>query len=311
MNETSTSITNRHKKKRPITYNRYGYLFLIPFFVIYIIFSLVPLLSTFVNSLYENYMSGLNQVGPTFVGLDNFKTLLTEGNLLKYAWNTIIIWLIGFIPQITISLLLASWFADMRLRLRAKGFFKTVIYMPNIIMASAFSMLFFTLFSDNGPINNILMSSGTIDEPFRFLSSIIGTRGLISLMHFLMWFGNTTILLMAGIMGIDPGLFEAGQVDGASPTQLFKHITMPLLKPIFIYVFITSMIGGIQMFDVPQILTNGSGNPNRTSMTLIMYLNRHLFSKNFGMAGALSVILFIISAVLSLLVYKVITRKDD
>ncbi|NLJ89831.1 MAG: sugar ABC transporter permease [Clostridiales bacterium] len=311
MNETSTSITNRHKKKRPITYNRYGYLFLIPFFVIYIIFSLVPLLSTFVNSLYENYMSGLNQVGPTFVGLDNFKTLLTEGNLLKYAGNTIIIWLIGFIPQITISLLLASWFADMRLRLRAKGFFKTVIYMPNIIMASAFSMLFFTLFSDNGPINNILMSSGTIDEPFRFLSSIIGTRGLISLMHFLMWFGNTTILLMAGIMGIDPGLFEAGQVDGASPTQLFKHITMPLLKPIFIYVFITSMIGGIQMFDVPQILTNGSGNPNRTSMTLIMYLNRHLFSKNFGMAGALSVILFIISAVLSLLVYKVITRKDD
>ena len=70
------------------------------------------------------------------------------------------------------------------------------------------------------------------------------------------------------------------------------------------------MIGGIQMFDVPQILTNGSGNPNRTSMTLIMYLNKHLFSKNFGMAGALSVILFIISAILSLFVYKIVTRKD-
>lgn len=311
MSITSTSKTNKRRKVKPITYNRYGYIFLIPFFVIYIIFSLIPLISTFVNSLFENYMSGLNQIGPTFIGLDNFKTLLTEGNLLKYTGNTILIWLIGVIPQIAIALLLASWFTDIRLKLRAQGFFKTIIYMPNIIMASAFSMLFFTLFSDMGPVNNILISMGILEEPFRFLSSIAGTRGLIALMNFMIWFGNTTILLMAGMMGIDPGLFEAGQVDGASPTQLFKHITMPLLKPIFIYVLITSMIGGIQMFDVPQILTNGSGNPNRTSMTLIMYLNRHLFSKNFGMAGALSVLLFIISAILSLFVYKIITRKDD
>ncbi|NMB42780.1 MAG: sugar ABC transporter permease [Clostridiales bacterium] len=310
MNQTSANKAIINKKKKPITYNRYGYIFLIPFFLVYIIFSLIPLIFTFINSLFENYMSGLNQIGPNFVGLDNFKALLTQGYLLKYTGNTITIWIIGFIPQIVIALLLASWFTDLRLKIRAQGFFKTVIYMPNIIMASAFAMLFFTLFSDSGPVNNILMSMGVIDEPFRFLSNIAGTRGLIALMNFMMWFGNTTILLMAGMMGIDPGLFEAGQVDGASPNQLFRHITMPLLKPIFIYVLITSMIGGIQMFDVPQILTNGSGNPNRTSMTLIMYLNKHLFSKNFGMAGALSVILFIISAILSLFVYKIVTRKD-
>lgn len=311
MNLTSKSKTNKHNKQKPVTYNRYGYIFLIPFFLIYIIFSLIPLISTFVNSFYENYMSGLTQIGPTFIGLDNFKTLISEGNLLKYTKNTVIIWTIGVIPQIVISLLLASWFTDIRLKLKAQGLFKTIIYMPNIIMASAFAMLFFTLFSDSGPINNILVSTGILDEPFRFLSSVAGTRGLIALMNFMMWFGNTTIILMAGMMGIDPGLFEAGQVDGASPSKIFRHITMPLLKPIFIYVLITSMIGGIQMFDVPQILTNGHGNPDRTSMTLIMYLNRHLFSKNFGMAGALSVMLFIISAILSLLVYRIIKRKDD
>ena len=311
MNLTSKSKTNKHNKRKPVTYNRYGYIFLIPFFLIYIVFSLIPLISTFVNSFYENYMSGLNQIGPTFIGLDNFKTLISEGNLLKYTKNTVIIWTIGVIPQIIISLLLASWFTDIRLKLKAQGFFKTIIYMPNIIMASAFAMLFFTLFSDSGPINNILVSMGILDEPFRFLSSVAGTRGLIALMNFMMWFGNTTIILMAGMMGIDPGLFEAGQVDGASPSKIFRHITMPLLKPIFIYVLITSMIGGIQMFDVPQILTNGHGNPDRTSMTLIMYLNRHLFSKNFGMAGALSVMLFFISAILSLLVYRIVKRKDD
>ena len=125
------------------------------------------------------------------------------------------------------------------------------------------------------------------------------------MMNCLMWFGNTTILLMAGMMGIDTSLFEAAEVDGATSTQVFFKITLPLLRPILIYVVITSLIGGLQLFDVPQILTNGTGNPMRSTMTLIMYLNKHLYSKNYGMAGALSVVLFIITSLLSLLVFKV------
>jgi len=125
-----------------------------------------------------------------------------------------------------------------------------------------------------------------------------------------MWFGKTTILLMAGMMGIDPSLYEAAQVDGATSTQIFYKITLPLLKPILIYVMITSLIGGLQMFDVPQILTNGTGDPMRSSMTLIMYLNKHLFSKNYGLGGALSVFMFIITGILSLIVFK-FTGKED
>ena len=108
-----------------------------------------------------------------------------------------------------------------------------------------------------------------------------------------------------GMMGIDTSLFEAAEVDGATSTQVFFKITLPLLRPILIYVVITSLIGGLQLFDVPQILTNGTGNPMRSTMTLIMYLNKHLYSKNYGMAGALSVVLFIITSLLSLLVFKV------
>jgi multiple sugar transport system permease protein len=191
----------------------------------------------------------------------------------------------GFVPQILIAMLLAVWFTSYRLKLKCQPFFKTVIYMPNLIMASAFAMLFFLLFSAVGPVNQFLMQSGILSEPLRMVESTALTRSLIALMNFLMWVGNTTIVLMAGIMGIDQSCFDAAQVDGAKPRQVFYRVTLPMLKPIVLYVVITCMIGGIQMFDVPQVLTNFTGEPNRTAMTLVMYLNKHLQSKNLGMAA--------------------------
>ena len=296
---------------KAVRYNKWGYIFLIPFIVVFVIFQLVPLVNTIYNSFFENYMSGLTQIGPTFVGLDNYKALFSSGDVWVYFKNTMVLWIMCFIPQIFFSLLLGAWFSDVQLRLKGSRFFKTVIYLPNLIMASAFSMLFFTLFSDGGPINSLLMQIGFISEPYKFLSHAGSTRGLIALMNCLMWFGNTTILLMAGMMGIDTSLFEAAEVDGATSTQVFFKITLPLLKPILIYVMITSLIGGLQMFDVPQILTNGKGDPMRSSMTLIMYLNNHLYSKNYGMSGALSVMLFIITGILSLIVFKFSNGKQD
>ena len=304
------SKTNKTRRGKVVRYNKWGYIFLIPFVTVYIIFQLIPLISTVYNSFFERYRMGLIEVGPNFVGLENYKTLLTNGDVWVYAQNTLIMWVLGFVPQLFFSLLLGAWFSDTRLRLKGTRFFKTVIYLPNLIMASAFSMLFFTLFSDGGPINSILMQIGIISEPFKFFSNTWGTRGLVAFMNFIMWFGNTTILLMAGMMGIDTSLFEAAEVDGATSTQVFFKITLPLLRPILIYVLITSLIGGLQMFDVPQILTNGTGEPMRSSMTLIMYLNKHLFSKNYGMAGALSVLMFIITAILSLLVFRFTEKKE-
>lgn len=302
---------SREKKRKHVSYSKWGYIFLIPFFLVYVVFSFIPMISTFYYSFFENYMSGLKMIGPKFIGFDNYVKLFTEANLLKYTQNTLIMWVLGFVPQLSISLLLAAWFTNSRLNLKFSGFFKTVIYMPNLIMASAFSMLFFALFSNKGPINMMLIDMGVFDEPFHFMSSTIGARGLIALMNYLMWFGNTTILLMAGMMGIDPALFEAAEVDGATSLQVFSRITMPLLKPIMAFVMITSLIGGLQMFDLPQILTNGKGGPDRTTMTLIMYLNNHLFSKNYGMAGALSVLIFIITGALSLLVFNTLTRQKE
>lgn len=294
----------KKKQSKVVQYNRWGYYFLIPFIVVYLLFQFVPLVTTIYNSFFENYRSGLKQIGPNFIALGNYLKILSNADLWKYAGNTMIMWIIGFLPQIITSLLLGAWFTDPSLRLRGQRFFKTVIYLPNLIMASAFAMLFFTLFSDSGPVNSILMQLGIISKPFTFLSNTTAARSLVGAMNYIMWFGNTTILLMAGMMGIDTALFEAAQVDGATSTQIFFRITLPLLRPILVYVLITSLIGGIQMFDVPQILTNGTGDPARNTMTMIMWLNKHLYSKNFGMGGALSVLLFIITGVLSMIVYK-------
>lgn len=292
---------NNHKA---VSYNKWGYIFLIPFVVVYLIFQLVPLISTIYNSFFENYRSGLTQIGPNFVGLANYAKLFQGGDIWIYFKNTMIMWVMGFVPQILVSLLLGAWFSNPSLRLKGQRFFKTVIYLPNLIMASAFAMLFFTLFADGGPINAMLVHAGILKEAYSFFSHAWSARTLVAILNFLMWFGNTTILLMAGMMGIDPSLYEAAEVDGATSSQIFRKITLPLLRPILIYVMITSLIGGMQMFDVPQILTNGTGDPMRSTMTLIMFLNKHLFSKNYGMGGALSVFLFIITGILSMIVFR-------
>ena len=297
------------KKQKGVSYAKWGYVFILPFFISFFIFSCIPLVDTIRYSFYEYYRSGIKEIGPNFVGMKNYISLL-QSDMLLYGKNTIILWIIGFIPQIVIALILASWFADARLKLRGEQFFKVVIYLPNLIMASAFAMLFFTLFSTSGPINSILMNLGLISERIDFLGTVFGTRSVIGFMNFLMWFGNTTIMLMAAIMGISPDIFEAADLDGCTSVQRFFYITLPMIRPILTYTLIVSIIGGLQMFDVPQILTNGQGTPDRTSFTLIMFLNSHLKSKNYGMAGALSVYLFIVSGILCFITYRITNDND-
>lgn len=303
-------------KKQSISYAKWGYIFIVPFFVVYAVFSLYPLLLTFYNSFFEYYRQGLTQIGPNFVGFGNYVKLLTtqtDGviDIFKYFSNTMIMWIMGAVPQFVVALMLALLFTSTRLNLKGQEVAKTTIYMPNLIMASAFSMLFFSLFSTVGPINQILKANGWVTQPVQFLAYTGSARTLVALLNFIMWFGNTTIVLMAGIMGIDESLFESARIDGADSTHVFMDITLPLLRPILVYAFITSLIGGLQMFDVPSVLTNGNGAPNRTVFTVIMLLNNYLGgSKNYGMAGAISVILFIITAILSIFVFKAMANKE-
>lgn len=303
------------KRGKVVSYNKWGYIFLLPFLIVFTACVIVPQCMTFYYSFCDYYKSGLKIIGPTIKGFDNYAALFTpnvggEIQILKYFINTVIMWLMGAIPQILIALLLAVFFTSYRLNIKGQRFFKTVIYMPNLIMASAFAMLFYNIFSNVGPVNQILNAMGV--ETIDFLFITVSSRSLIALMNFLMWFGNSTLVLMSGIMGIDTSLFEAASIDGASSLKVFFKVTLPLLKPILIYCVITAMIGGIQMYDVPQVLTNGDGTPNETSYTLMMWLQRFIGeSKNYGKGGALSMILFLVSVVLSLVVFRFMVKKKE
>lgn len=301
-------------KRKSISYAKWGYFFIAPFFIVYAIFQLWPLITTIYYSFFEKYMSGLNQIGPNFVGLQNYLDFFTGAKGVPVGtlvYNTIVMWLLGFVPQLAASLLFAYWFTNKRLDLKCTSIFKSIIYMPNLIMASAFSLLIFALFSntETAPVNGLLISIGATTEKIDFFAHTWSSRGIIAFMNFLMWFGNTTILLMAAMMGVDESLIEAADIDGCTPNQIFWKITIPLIRPIMVYVFITSLVGGLQMFDVPQVITRGVGGPNNTTKTLIMYLNDNLYSKNYGAAGAISVILFVVCAMFSLIVYYFFTDR--
>lgn len=316
MESTSIESMGKPKKKKSVSYAKWGYIFILPFFLVYLLFTLYPQLKTIIYSFYEYYREGLNSVGPDFNGFGNYVKLFTPGfsgevMIFKALGNTIVMWLMGAVFQLIIALVLAIFFTSTRLNLKCTGFFKSVFYMPNLIMATAFAFLFYALFNTVGPVNQIAQALGWADKPVDLVTTYPWTtRSLVATINFLMWFGNTTILLMAGIMGIDESLFEAARVDGASSSRVFFDITLPLLRPIVVYVLITSMIGGLQMYDVPQVLTKGQGAPDNTTKTIVMLLNDYLSVSNYGMAGAIAVILFIVTGVLSFLVFKSIRNKE-
>jgi multiple sugar transport system permease protein len=296
-------MAGRIKKRKTLSYAKWGYIFILPFFITYAIFQLYPIITTFVYAFQDvQYKAGVT-INEGWNNFANFAYLFKRNRWLEYFGNTMLIQFMGFIPQMIVSLILAVWFTDSRLKIRGAGFFKAVIYMPNLIMATAMAQLFSAMFQRIGPLGQLFFPNSYA------LQDVWACRWIVAFINFTMWFGNTTILLMAGVMGIDDSIFEAATIDGAGPIRTFKDITMPLLMPIFIYVFLTSLIGGIQMFDIPQNLIpkdNGKGGGQHQIKTVIMYLNDFLgaTNKNYGRAGALSLLLFLLTAVLSFIVFK-------
>ncbi|WP_242821778.1 carbohydrate ABC transporter permease [Ruminococcus champanellensis] len=297
-------------------------MFIAPFFIVYCIFQLWPLINTFRLSFYGN-----GKTLETFVGLKKFQNILfgsetsipaqaIHEEFFNYFQNTIIIWLGNFVPQIILSLLLAVWFTDAKLKIPGKGFFKVIMYMPNIITAASVSALFLVLFGDGkyGAINSLLLSKEMIVEPIRFITDKTNSRILVMFIQTWMWFGNTMIMLMSGIMGINPSLFEAANIDGANSFQIFRKVTLPLLRPIMVYTLITSMIGGLQMFDIPYLLHTGNTLvPHIQTAAVFVYEKFHKtpYSPSYGYSAAASVILFFITGILGIFVFYFNRDKDE
>ena len=287
----------------------YGYLFIAPFVLAFLIFGLYPVYNTFYLSFTDTTLMSSEA---NFVGLQNFERLFADDVFTTAVANTWRIWLLNFIPQIGIAMVLAVWFTSTRLRLRFVGTFRAIYFLPNLLMPAAVAALFFSLFSFYGPVNQFMVRSGILPEAMHYLQDPTITRALVVFIQWWMWFGQTVIIVMAGMTAISIALYESAMVDGASTWQMFWRITVPLLKPILIFIFITSLVGGMQMFDIPYLLTDGRGSPGGSIMTnnILMYLKFSSTRGHIGAAATVGVVVFIMTTIVALGIFFILRDRD-
>ena len=299
------------KQQRTFSYAKYGYMFSIPFIVVFCIFNLYPTIYTAVLGFTD--CKGLGNTDWNFLAEEpfkNFQQILKNPSFITAVKNTFKIWIMNFIPQITLALLLTAWFTSRRNVLKGQGFFKVVFYMPNIITAASVAILFNALFGyPMGPVNDMIVSLGLHDGPFSFTDSKTASQCIVAFIQFWQWYGYTMIILISGVLGINPEIYEAAELDGANDIQMFFRVTIPNLKTILLYTLITSLIGGLTMYDVPKMFNDGK--PANATLTATMFIHNQAFkgSYMYNRAAAASLLIFIVVAACSAVVFFLMRDK--
>ncbi len=288
----------------------YGYLFIAPFILGFLLFGLYPVYHTISLSFTD---TTLMTAHGKFIGLENFTRLFADNTFPTAVKNTWALWLMNFIPQLGIAMLLAVWFTNTRLKIKGGGIWRMLFYMPNLLMPAAIAALYFSLFSFYGPVNQFLVRAGFMPEAVDFIRSTTSMRALVVFIQWWMWFGQTTIILMAAMSSISTTLIEAAVIDGAGTWNIFRYVTLPLIKPVMIFVLVTSLVGGMQMFDIPMLLTDGRGSPANSILTstIMMYMRFRSSQGHIGAASSIGVMIFIMTSVVALLIYYLLREKKE
>jgi multiple sugar transport system permease protein len=305
--------------------NRCGFFFIAPFVLVFCIFNLWPTLYTFVLSFTN--LKGLRS-DFDFVGISNFTKLVKDPYFWGALGNTFIIWTFNFIPQLGLALLLSIWLSDVRLKLKGKGLFRALVYMPNLLTAVSIALLFRSIFGFGGhvtaPANQflrmfgiqatVILDGAPVKEAINFFRSVPFSRGLVSFIQWWMWYGHTIIILMAGITTIPPSPYESAVIDGANSRQTTWYVTLPLLRPIMLYLLVTSAIGGMQMFDIPFLLTDMQGSPDFKIRTTTMYQYNIALGRganDYAYGAAISIGIFIVTIVLALIIFFFLQDRSE
>lgn len=308
-----TNRTTEHRPaaeaKRPLLKldrNTKGYFFILPYFLVMIALQLYPIVFT----LGLSFTKPLNMFENEFAGLANYSRLLTNGIFYQSIFNTLWIWLWNYIPQILFAVLLGVILTSYKMR--GREFLRTVYFLPNLVTAASIGVLFAVILDwKNGALNQILLNMGILREPFNWPVKPRVMQGAVSFIQWWQWFGYTMIIMMAGLNAISEELYEAAHIDGANRRQAFFRVTLPLLRPTLLYVMITSLIGGFQIFDIPRVITNGRGAPDNALNTMVLYLfNQAFVNFNVGYAAAVAWVLFFLILTFSILSFRLIRGRD-
>lgn len=278
--------------------NILGWSFTILSIVAIFVFVFYPMIQAFIISLKSGAGSNLH-----YVGISNYKRLFIDETFKKAVFNT----LIYLIVQVPIMILLALFISVLLndKNLKAKGLFRTAIFLPCITSLVAYSVIFKSLFANDGLMNKILLNIHLISEPIKWMTSPLWAKVTIIIAITWRWTGYNMIFYLAGLQNIDPSVYEAAKIDGASATKQFFNITVPLLKPIILFTTITSTSGTLQLFDEVMNITGGGPGNASTSISQYIYNLSFKYTPNFGYAAAVSYSIVAMIVILSLIQFRV------
>lgn len=291
-------MTSSWKIKRAIV----PYVFIAPFFILFAIFMLYPFVYNLVLSLYS--WDGIGQ--RVFIGISNFKDLLSDPIFIQTILNTLIIFILHVPLMIFLALLLG--FILNSKSIKGKGLFRAVFFIPNITSTVAVASIFMLIFDMNyGILNKIIGYVGVSN--ISWLGHPMYSRIALSILIIWRWVGYNMIIMLGGLQNIDRQLFEAAEIDGASKAQVFFSVVMPMMRPIILFCIVLSTIGTFTLFAEPMILTKGG--PMNATLTPVLYIYNNAFEYlNMGYASSISLIFFVIMLIITAIQFKINKALD-
>ncbi|MFC0214615.1 carbohydrate ABC transporter permease [Paenibacillus chartarius] len=289
------------------------YLFALPFVVFYFTFHFYPVIYSFWLSLHD-----WNGIGAkTFIGLRNYVTLLTKDPLFyKSLYNTLIIMVMSVPAMLLLGMALAYLIFQL---VKGRVFFQTVNFLPYITTPVAIGFIFSFMFDfQTGIVNNILLKLGLMSEGYHWLQDPTMAKVIIALMIVWRNLGYFMTIYLAGMTAIPQDIYEAARVDGSTGLHTFTRITLPLLQNITVFLIVTSIIGGLQLFDEPKLLYGGwtggnSGGPDNAALTVIWKFVNDSFitGTRFGYGSAIAYTLFVVIVLFSIVSYRISSGKGE
>jgi multiple sugar transport system permease protein len=284
-----------------------GWAFAAPFVLVFLVFLALPILASFVLSFTGFGLANLRDwFGADWVGLDNYTRLIEDEIFLKAARNTLIFVVFG-VP-LTLALgLLAALGLNQALG-RVQGVFRVGYYLPVVTSIVAIAVIWrYLLHPDYGLVNAALGNVGI--DPVNWLGQSSTALGSIIALGIWRNFGFDMVIFLAALQGINPSLLEAARVDGATTWQVFRRVTLPLLRPVILFLAIVTSSGYLQLFEEPFVMTGGG--PLNSTLSVSMYVYQQGFSfLNLGYASAVAYALFMAIVVLAVIQFRVLRSEE-
>ncbi len=303
--ERAAGLACLHAHARRLGRHKWPLLFVAPFFVLFAVFFLYPI----VYSLWLSFRDW-SLVGPArWVGLANYRELLHDSLFWQSMVNAGLLFFI-YVPAMTFLALVLATLLNSRY-VRFQGIWRTVIFLPYIMSGTVAAAFTFQLIldRDSGYANRFLHFFGA--SPVPWLDNIWWARISLGLLVFWAWLGYNMLIMLAGLQAIPPELAEAARVDGASPVQIFFRITLPLLRPVIVFAVTLSIIGTFSLFTEPLLLFNTAGGPAHAVQTPVLEIWQTTFSYlRVGYAAAMSYVYFAVIVVIALLQYVLVSRRN-